>query len=108
MPLFQKLQVSLADLQKFYAGTISDSEMDALIPAEIVSADYGGDVKAWLRDNQPLIMGLITLSDIGPDAAECNFAEVELKYSLPDNTANSLTSIAYHKFHRFLRIKTFT
>ena len=104
VPLFQKLQISLKDLQKFYVGTLSDAELDAMIPAVIIPADYGGDVKTWLRANQQLIMGLIILTDIGSDAAECNFAEVELRFALPDNNANRLTATAYHKFHRFLRI----
>lgn len=104
VPLFQKLHVNLVDLQKFYKGTLSDVQMDALIPAEIDPADYGGNVKAWLRANQNLIMGLITLTDMTPETTECSFADVQLRYALPDNFANTLTSTAYHKFHRFLRL----
>jgi len=104
VPLFQKLQVNLVDLQKFYNGTIGDAQLDALIPATILPADYGGNVKQWLSDNRQLIMGLITLTNVGSAAAECNFAQVELRFALPDNIANKLTTTAYHKFHRFLRI----
>ncbi|GAB1452745.1 hypothetical protein MASR2M47_28010 [Draconibacterium sp.] len=104
VPLFQKLKINLVDLQQFYEGTITDDQLDALIPVDIVPADYEGDVKQWLRDREQLIMGLITLTDVGSEAAECNFADVELRFALPDNTANRLTAIAYHKFHRFLRI----
>jgi hypothetical protein len=104
MPLFQKLQVSLADLQKFYDGVISNAQMDAMIPAGTNPADYGGDIKQWLRNNQQLIMGMITLTDVSAQASECNFAQVELRYALPNNTTNSLTEVAYHKFHRFIRL----
>ena len=104
VPLFQKLRLSLSDLQKFYAGTLSNEELDALLPATIAPADYGGDIKAWLIANQQFIMCLITLTDVGSATAECNFAEVELRYALPDNTANMLSTTAYHKFHRFLRL----
>jgi hypothetical protein len=104
VPLFQKLDISLEDLSKFYAGTITDTQLDAMIPAGIDPDDYAGDVKQWLRDNGQLIMGLITLTDIGPEIVECNFAEVELRFALPDNTNNRLTPLAYHKFHRFLRL----
>jgi len=104
VPLFQKLNINLVDLQKFFEGIITDNQLDVLIPAEIIPADYDGDVKQWLRDREQLIMGLITLTDVGSGAAECNFAEVELRFALPDNTTNQLTAIAYHKFHRFLRI----
>lgn len=104
VPLFQKLNIGLVDLQKFYLGTLSNAQLDALISAEIVPPDYGGDVKQWLLDNRQLIMGLITLTDVGNETTECNFAEVELRYALPDNSTNSLTEISFHKFHRFLRI----
>lgn len=104
VPLFQQLQVSLSDLNKFYNGTLSGADLDAMIPPEILPANYGGDIKQWLTDNKDLIMGLITLTDVGPDAAECNFADVELRYALPDNANNSLTELSYHKFHRFLRL----
>ena len=78
--------------------------MDALLPADLVVADYGGDVKQWLRDNQQLIMGLITLTDAGPQTSECNFADVQLRFALPDNANNRLDELAYHKLHRFIRL----
>ncbi|HKI88224.1 MAG TPA: neuraminidase-like domain-containing protein [Draconibacterium sp.] len=102
--LFKTLKISLVDLNRFYLGEITDAELDAMVPAEVNTENFGGDIKQWLRDNQQLIMGLITLTDVGPEAAECNFADVELRFALPDNAANSLTAVVYHKFHRFLRL----
>ena len=104
VPLFEKLQISIADLDKFYKGTLSDGEMDNLIPAAIVPADYGGDVKQWLRDQENMIMGLITLTDMSAGATPCDFASVELRYALPDNANNQLQAIDYQKFNRFLRL----
>lgn len=104
VPLYQKLKVSLTDLNKFYNGTLSGAELDAMIPTDVVTADYGGDIKQWLTDNKELILGLITLTDVGSGVTECNFAEVELRYALPDNANNNLTELSYHKFHRFLRL----
>lgn len=103
--LLQKLQISLTDLQAYYTGALNDAQMDAKIPAGTNAANYGGNVKQWLKDNRQLIMGLITLTDVGPKAAECNFADVELRYALPDNNANQLVAISYHKFHRFIRLQ---
>lgn len=105
VPLFQKLGISLSDLNKFYSGTHTDAQLDAMIPDEINPDDYNGDVKQWLRDNEQLIMGMITLTDIGPEIVECNFAEVELRFALPDQAGNMLSPLAYHKFHRFLRLR---
>ena len=104
VPLFQKLRISLVDLQQFYVGAITDEQLDAMIPDEIEPDDYDGDVKQWLRDHEEAIMGMITLTDIGPEAVDCDFAQVELRFALPDNTSNSLTAKEYHKFHRFLRL----
>jgi hypothetical protein len=104
VPLLQKLTISLIDLQAWYDGTLSDGQLDAKIPTTIDPAEYGGDVKQWLKTNQSLIMGLITLTDVTSGSSECNFASVELRYALPDNTKNQLTALSYHKFHRFIRL----
>ncbi len=104
VPLFQKLAISLDDLQKYYTGILNDAQMDALIAPGISPADYGSNIKQWLRNNQQLIMGLVTLTDTGKNPDDCNFANVELRYALPDNTLNNLKPISYTKFHRFLRI----
>jgi hypothetical protein len=104
VPLFQKLGINLEELNQFYTGVLTEAELDALIPPEAAPEAYDGDIKQWLRDNEELIMGLITLTDIGPEATECNFAEVELRFALPDNSANALTANSYQKFHRFLRL----
>lgn len=104
VPLLQKLTISLIDLQAWYDGTLTNAQLDAKIPATIKPADYGGDVKQWLTTNRPLIMGLITLTDVTSGSSECNFASVELRYALPNNAQNALQAISYHKFHRFIRM----
>ncbi len=104
VPLFQKLQINLTDLNEFYNGTLSDATLDAMIPPEITPDDYEGDIKQWLNKHRDLIMGLITLTDTVTESVECDFAKVELRYALPDNTGNQLTELSYHKFHRFIRL----
>src|SRR5262249_53496047 len=103
-PLLTPLEVSLAQIQSLYDGTLTDDAFKALLPATLDPAPYGGDVPNWLRDNRSLIMGLITLTDVGDGAEECNFATVELRFALPDNTANRLTALEYHKLLRFIRL----
>ncbi len=102
---FKSLKLSLADLNKFYKSEIGEAELNDLISDEVNSEDFDGNIIQWLTDNQQLIMGLVTLTDVGTEAAECNFADVELRFALPDNAANSLTPLAYDKFHRFLRLR---
>jgi len=105
VPSLMRLKVGLPTLQDFYLGTLTDAQMDAVLPTEIDAADFGGNVKQWLRDNRTLIMGMITLTDLSPENTECSFADVELRFAVPDNNANRLTALVYHKFHRFLRIR---
>lgn len=104
VPLLQKLPLSLQTLQSFYDGTTTDAQLDPMLPADLDQELYGGDVKAWLRNNQSLIIGMITLTDVGEGGTECNFADVQLRFALPDSTQNSLTELAYHKLNRFVRL----
>ncbi len=104
VPLLENLKVSLTTLQSFYDGTTTDAAFDALLPATLDATLYNGNVKQWLRDNETLIMGLITLTDAGSKTTECNFAEVQLRFALPDDANNKLTALAYNKLHRFIRI----
>ena len=106
VPLLTKLGVELDQIQSWDDGDLTDAALQALLPDGLDLAAYGGDVLAWLTANRDLIMRLITLTDVGDPAhpTECNFAEVELRFALPDMTANRLTAIAYHKLLRFIRL----
>src|SRR6185503_13489067 len=103
-PLLQPLKITLEQLQSFYTGALSDAALTALLPAALDPDVYGGDILQWLRDNRAQIMGLITLTDVSAGAEECSFATVELRFALPDNSANSLTELEYQKLHRFIRV----
>lgn len=102
--LLQALAVDLQHLQSWYTGTLDDNGLRALLPDTIDPSDYGGDVLTWLTTNRQLIMGLITLTDVSDDAQECSFADVELRFALPDSAANRLTDLAYWKLLRFIRL----
>jgi hypothetical protein len=101
--LLSQLRISLAQLQSWYDGDIDDAALTALLADTLDPAEYGGDILQWLRDRQALIMGLITLTDMSADV-ECSFADVELRFALPDAAANRLTELAYQKLHRFIRL----
>ena len=103
VPLLEGLKVELASLQDWYEGNITDAQLDALLPAGLDPTPYG-DVHTWLTDNRALIMGLITLTDVSAVPVECDFAEVELRYALPDPASNRLDEIAYLRLNRFIRL----
>lgn len=104
VPRLQRLRLTLAQVQSFLDGTLSEAELKNLIPVNLDLDEYEGGVAEWLRNNQPLIMELITLTDTGAKPIECNFATVELRYALPDPALNSLDEFAYQKLHRFIRL----
>jgi len=102
----QRLHVSLAQIQSWFDGVLNNAAFLALLPADLDLTDYDGDVLTWLTEHRTLIMGLITLTDVGDpdDNVECNFAEMELRFALPDMNTNRLTALAYHKLLRFMRL----
>jgi hypothetical protein len=104
VPLLEDLKVELASLQDWYEANITDAELDALLPADLDQTAYGGDLHTWLTANRDLIMSLITLTDVSADPVECDFAEVELRYALPDPANNRLDEIAYLRLSRFIRL----
>jgi hypothetical protein len=104
VPRVDRLGVSLSQIQSFCDGTISEPDFLALLPSDLVLADYNNNVIEWLKTNQALIMGLITLTDTNPGSGPCSFADLELRYALPDMLLNRLTELSYHKLHRFIRI----
>jgi hypothetical protein len=106
VPALERLQLSMATLDSWYAGTISNADLLALLPPDLDPADYGGDVLAWLTANRDLIMTLIVLTDTSDPAApeECNFATLELRFASPDPVKTRLTALAYHKLLRFVRL----
>ncbi|MDQ1353100.1 MAG: hypothetical protein QG657_3406, partial [Acidobacteriota bacterium] len=103
VPALARLEVSLISIQSLYDDSLTDEDFNALLPAGLNLTDYDGDVLQWLKNNQTLIMGLITLTDMNPASGECSFADVQLRYALPDMTKNKLTALSYHKLHRFIR-----
>jgi Neuraminidase-like domain/Salmonella virulence plasmid 28.1kDa A protein len=104
VPALEQLKISLSQLQSWYTGALDDAAFQALLPPGIDASEYGGDVLQWLRDNRSRIMGLILLTDMSAEPQECSFADVELRYALPDSAQNRLDDLAYHKLHRFIRL----
>nr|WP_315173790.1 neuraminidase-like domain-containing protein [uncultured Flavobacterium sp.] len=100
----QKLSVPLSVLYQFYQGNLSNAELEDEIAVNSDATDYDGNVIQWLNKYKDVILGLIKLTDVGETVTECNFAKLELRYALPDNSLNALKPIAYNKFHRFLRL----
>jgi len=104
-PKLQRLGISLMNIQRYYNEEINVTVLEALASNTIDIDDYGGNIGEWLHANRDLIMMLITLTEVGEPGDDCNFAQFELRFALPDNVHNQLTATAYHKLHRFLRLQ---
>ncbi|PSL45405.1 virulence plasmid A protein [Chitinophaga niastensis] len=104
VPNLDQLQIRLDQIQAYYDGTLSDTDLNNLLPPALDTSTYGGNVGQWLKNNHTLIKTLILLTEITPDTGDCNMATMELRYALPDMIQNKLDEIAYHKLHRFIRL----
>ncbi|MBD1930312.1 MULTISPECIES: neuraminidase-like domain-containing protein [Cyanophyceae] len=106
IPKLEQLRVPFATLKAFKDGAIADADFDALIPAELDATQYGGDIKAWVRDdaNHALIMGLITLTNPTAVADPCRFDQLEFRYANPDNNTNQVRPFEFIRLIRFIRL----
>ncbi len=104
VPTLVLLRTPIARIQDWFDGSLDDGALTALFPEGLDTAAFDGDPLAWLTGNRDAIMGLITLTDVGADPVECDFAAVELRYALPKPAENRLTEIAYLRLHRFIRL----
>lgn len=102
VPLFQNLGITFANLQAYTGTAGSWTTLSALITPGLDPAPYGGVIKTWIDNNRTLLLKLITLTDTTP-GSECSFTDLELRFA--DPTAYALDELAYHKFHRFMRLK---
>lgn len=106
IPRLERLGVPFATLKALKDGAISDAEFDALLAPGLDTAQYGGDVKAWVRDNDNYsrIMSLLTLTNPADPKDVCSFDKVELRYSNPDMGANKLRPFEFIRLIRFIRL----
>ncbi|MBC1195383.1 PA14 domain-containing protein,virulence plasmid 28 protein [Microcystis aeruginosa BLCCF158] len=106
IPKLERLGVPFSTLKNFKDGTITDAQFDALLKPGLDAAQYGGDIKAWVKNdtNYAKIMGLIVLTN--PTAASdlCRFDQLEFRYANPDNTTNQLRPFEYVRLLRFIRL----
>ncbi|GAB93890.1 neuraminidase-like domain-containing protein [Gordonia rhizosphera] len=106
IPRLERLGVSFETLKALRDGTISEAGFDSLVAAGLNPAQYGGDIKAWVRndDNFGQIMGLLTLTNPTDPEDVCSFDKVELRYSNPDTRVNRPRPFEFIRLIRFIRL----
>jgi hypothetical protein len=106
VPKLERLGLPFGTLKAFKDGTVSEAEFDALLPSGLDPGQYGGDIKAWVKndENYAKLMGLITLTDPTGENDPCSFDKVEFRYSNPDKDANTLRPFEFVRLIRFIRL----
>ena len=106
IPRLERLGVSIATINALKDGSLSDAEFDALITPGLDPSPYGGDIKAWVRDdaNFARIMGLLTLANPADPEDTCSLDDAELRYAHPDPAASVVRPFEFVRLIRFIRL----
>jgi hypothetical protein len=116
LPLLLQLDAPFSTLKTLHDNLNTSQsiapEFIAALPAGLDATQYGGtspvDYQAvvdWVTGpNYPLIMGIITITAPAGGVADCSGADLQLRYSNPDNTANLLSGTDFLKLIRFVRL----
>jgi len=111
----ERLGVPFAALQKLKDNNTvaANNEFDALLPTGAATpdpAEYGGDIKAWVRqqENYDRIMKIITLADPTASPDLCSFDNLEFRFAQPmvdlNDTSTRLGTAEFIRLLRFIRL----
>ncbi|PTQ91460.1 PA14 domain-containing protein [Nitrosomonas nitrosa] len=106
VPKLERLYVPFITLKQFKDGAIDDTEFDKLLPQGLDDAQYGGDIKAWVRNeaNYANIMNLITLANPAGVEDICSFDKLEFRYSDPDKINKPIRAFEFYRLIRFIHL----
>lgn len=113
VPKLERLGVPFAALKALRDGALSDAKFDAMLPTGVLAPDpaaYGGDIKAWVRnqDNYDRIMSIITLTDPTASPDPCSFDNLEFRFAQPldgvGDTSTRLGAVEFVRLLRFIRL----
>lgn len=113
IPQLERLGVPFAALAALKAGTLADAAFDAMLPTGALAPDpamYGGDIKAWVKQqaNNDRIMAIITLTDPTAGGNRCDFASLEFRVARPmaavGDTSTRIGAVDFVRMLRFIRV----
>ena len=105
LDLFTPLGLTVGDLRQWADGVTTDAELAALLPGDVDSDAYGGDIVAWLGAHRDRLFTLIVLrpvAGVDPTVDDCDFSLLEVHRADPG--ADGLTALDFHRLHRFVRL----
>jgi Neuraminidase-like domain/Putative peptidoglycan binding domain len=99
IPTLYEFGVTFATLSQVHAGTITDPDLAALLPAGITVQQ----VKDFVAANYAQAIGLVVLQQVdGSDA--CDFGSFRLQHSDPNAADDSLAPLDFVKLARLIRV----
>lgn len=106
LPKLARLGVSLKTIKDFHDGVISDDDFDAELAPQVDPAQYGGDIKAWIKNDQNFhqITALLVLADPSGPTVQVRFDALEFRYADPDLLAQPVRSLEFVRLLRFIRL----
>lgn len=109
IPKLERLGVPFATLKMLKdtpPGDPFDAEFDEALAPHLDAAQYGGDIKAWVRDdaNYANIMSLITLVDPDNPDKFCSFDKVTFRYADPAEINGPIREFEFIRLIRFIRL----
>jgi len=106
IPKLERLGVPVATLKALKDATISDDDFDAALAPKLDPAQYGGDIKDWVRDdaNYDKIMSLLVLADPTASDKPGTFDLLEFRYADPAELANEVRPFEFVRLLRFIRL----
>ncbi len=112
IPRLERLGVPISTLKALKDNKITDEEFDDALAPHLDVSQYGGDVKAWVKnqDNYDRIMGLITLANPvapGDDVTLgdlCSFEELVFRYANPSKINDPVRPFEFLRLIRFIRL----
>lgn len=107
IPKLERLGVPLATLKDLKDGAITDRQFDDELAPQVDPAEYGGDIKAWVKDqaNYDRIMGLLVLADPTGKNDLCSFDLLEFRYADPAKLAERVSPFDLVRLLRFTRLR---
>jgi hypothetical protein len=108
IPKLERLGVPFSTLQAFKQNQMSGAAFDAALAPQLDASQYGGDIKAWVKNdaNYANIMSLLTLTN--PNATSpsdvCSFEKLKFRYANPDDIAKEVRAFEFVRLIRFIRL----
>lgn len=102
----ERLNLPVSALKTLYDNNnaAADATFDASLPAGLDPAEYGGDVKAWVRAHYPAIQTLIVISNPTEPGNLCDPENLELHYCDPAAANAPLPPFEFVRLLRFIRL----